>query len=238
MEQLLWLSVLAINLKLFILVFLVLYIKKRLKKQVALRKKYATHKKAFWLTPVVYLCLMAIAYFIFNKSEGVALETNNTIIVLGNPATEDGKPSLILKSRLDHALKVYNQLDVATIIVTGGAVHNEFVEAEVMKNYLAEHNVPAQKIIVEANARNTYENAQFSSKIVDSLQLKRPIIVTSHPHRMRSEKMFSNFISDVVFRTPKPSFFKFLKYFPIYMYETSLIFKLGDGKQLDRKPQT
>lgn len=223
MEQLFWIGIITLNIKIFVLVYFVLYVSRKIKnKQSA--KKYTKAKKALKITPIIYVVLMIIGYFILTKPQEKIKPTDNTIIVLGNPATKDGKPSYMMKVRLNKALDVYNKQNIFTIIVSGSSAHNKFIEAEVMKQYLIEKGVAPNKIITEPKAKNTYENAQYSVQILDSLHLKRPIIVTSHPHALRSEKMFSYFIKDFVIHTPQPTFWEFVKKFPIYMFETVLYF--------------
>ncbi len=119
-----------------------------------------------------------------------------TLIVLGFPANDDGTASEVMKMRLDLALEIYQNKKVSTIIVTGGAVQNSYPEAEVMRNYLIEKGVKSSEIIMEKEAKSTFENAMKARKILKKYGLKNPIIVTTPEHRERAANIFRLFISE------------------------------------------
>lgn len=80
------------------------------------------------------------------------------------------------------------------IILTGGSssVFNKiYYEAEQVSRYLQRFGVDSSKIIVDNDSRNTYENAVICKRIIDSLQIKEPVLlVTSAAHMYRSRKCF------------------------------------------------
>lgn len=119
-----------------------------------------------------------------------------TLIILGFPANADGTPSVLMKYRLDKALKIYNPEKTVAIITTGGAVQNKFEEAVVMKNYLVQKGIPAEKIFAETSAKSTFGNAHYSSKIIKKKNLPNPVIVTSEEHRERAAWTFSLFLKN------------------------------------------
>ena len=221
MDLMLLLGALFFNLHLFVFVFLSLFFVRKFKSG-GKSKKRKIVKKALLITPVLYLFIIIGSYFVFYFKDKPISTPNNTVIILGSPADADGQPGMVLKGRLDQALEIYRKADVKNIIVTGGAVHNTFSEAGVMKNYLVANGVVLKDIIIEEKARNTYENALYTSKILDSLHIQNPIIVTSHPHVKRSKKMFSLFIDNFTMETRQPSFLLFAKLFPVYVFETAL----------------
>jgi len=89
---------------------------------------------------------------------------------------------------------LYHTGKIKKILVTGGngsLLHNYPAEAEYLKKALVANAVPEKDIIVEPLSRNTYENAIFSKKIIDSLQLKPPfLLITSALHMPRSNSVF------------------------------------------------
>lgn len=89
---------------------------------------------------------------------------------------------------------LYHTGKIKKILVTGGngsLLHDYPAEAEYLKNALVANAVPEKDIIVEPLSRNTYENALFSKKIIDSLQLKPPfLLITSASHMPRSIAVF------------------------------------------------
>ncbi len=89
---------------------------------------------------------------------------------------------------------LYHTGKIKKILVTGGGsslLYDYPAEAEYLKNALVANAVPEKDIIVEPLSRNTYENAIFSKKIIDSLQLKPPfLLITSASHMPRSSAVF------------------------------------------------
>lgn len=89
---------------------------------------------------------------------------------------------------------LYHTGKIKKILVTGGSgslLYDYPAEAEYLKNALIANAVPEKDIIVEPLSRNTYENAIFSKKVIDSLQLKSPfLLITSALHMPRSNAVF------------------------------------------------
>jgi uncharacterized SAM-binding protein YcdF (DUF218 family) len=97
--------------------------------------------------------------------------------------------------RFIQTLKLYNQGFIKKILISGGdgsLNQKKPKEADFIYQELIKNKVPAQNIIVENASRNTYENAIYSKKIIDSLELKGPfVLITSALHMPRSEKFFN-----------------------------------------------
>jgi uncharacterized SAM-binding protein YcdF (DUF218 family) len=97
--------------------------------------------------------------------------------------------------RFIQTLKLYNQGIIKKIIISGGdgslqqkgPKEADFVCQEFIKN-----KVPAADVIIENRSRNTYENALYSKKIVDSLGFAAPaVLITSATHMRRSLLLFA-----------------------------------------------
>src|SRR5271155_437737 len=73
----------------------------------------------------------------------------DVIVVLG-AAEYRGRPSPVLKARLDHALDLYRRHLAPYIMTTGGAGGDPvFTEGDVGRDYLTSQGVPPVEIIVE-----------------------------------------------------------------------------------------
>src|SRR5215472_14630415 len=73
----------------------------------------------------------------------------DVIIVLG-AAEYRGKPSPVLRARLDHALELYRRGLAPRILTTGGAGGDPmFTEGGVGRSYLVSKGVPAESTVVE-----------------------------------------------------------------------------------------
>ncbi len=106
------------------------------------------------------------------------------VIVLGAQVKENG-PSLVLQYRLDRTLEIHEMYPDARIIVSGGKGGNEpCTEAEAMKDYLVEHGVPEDLILMEDRSVNTVQNLTFSKALLASEE-DSVGIVTSNFHVFR-----------------------------------------------------
>ncbi len=148
-----------------------------------------------------------------------ATATYDTLIVLGNPAKDDGTPNRILKARLNKALDLYNAGVSKTIIVTGGAAHNFYLESEVMANYLVEHGVDDRHIIQDQISLNTIDNAANCAKIMKAKNLETALIVTSAFHMKRAKLLFEKQNLNVEIVSGKESMFFRLVTLPLYPFE-------------------
>jgi len=124
------------------------------------------------------------------------------IAVLG-AAEYDGKPSPILRSRLDHARALYNRGIAPLIITTGGGGGDEFSEGAVGRDYLMGAGVPENAIIAETKSRNTEESAQRVAVIARANGLHRMVVVSDPTHLFRIHETFAAQGLDVL-TSPRP----------------------------------
>lgn len=96
------------------------------------------------------------------------------IIILGCKIKKDGTLPPLLKGRVDKALEFRNKQLNKTgkdliFIPSGGKGHDEIIsEAEAMKKYLLSQGIKKEKIMIENKSKNTYENINFSNKIINN----------------------------------------------------------------------
>ena len=83
----------------------------------------------------------------------------DAIVVFG-AAEYAGRPSPVLRARLDHALELFARGVAPVIITTGGAAADpSFSEGGVGRDYLVRHGVPDRSVIAETQGRDTSESA-------------------------------------------------------------------------------
>ncbi len=120
-------------------------------------------------------------------------------IVLGGIGKIDAEQNLIefnsSADRLMQALKLYHEKKIKKILITGGSGsirHPEDKEGLYIYRYLKQIAIPDSDIIIESESKNTYENAVFTKKILDSLHLgrKKHVLITSAYHLRRSMAIF------------------------------------------------
>src|SRR6187551_482160 len=74
---------------------------------------------------------------------------SSAIVVLG-AAQYVGRPSPVLRARLDHAIELWRRGLAPRIIFTGGfGEHDTTSEAAVAERYAIDHGVPARAILIE-----------------------------------------------------------------------------------------
>lgn len=82
----------------------------------------------------------------------------DAIVVLG-AAHWDGKPSPVLRARVDHAIGLWRKGMAPTLIMTGGQAPGDTTsEAAVERRYAMSHGVPDTAIRTETRSRNTSES--------------------------------------------------------------------------------
>lgn len=107
-------------------------------------------------------------------------------LVLGNTVQPDGTPSSRLRARLDKTLELYRAGYFPTIIASGGVGKEGFDEAAVMRDYLAEHGVPRDHIIVDSAGTTTFASARNTRQIARQQHFASVFVVTQYFHIPRS----------------------------------------------------
>jgi len=109
----------------------------------------------------------------------------DAIVVLG-AAQYDGRPSPVLKARLDHAIGLWNRRIAAVLIVTGGTGSGDTTsEAAVGRTYARRHGVPDQAILLENEGRTTRESMLAVSRMLERRGDKTAILVSDPFHMLR-----------------------------------------------------
>jgi uncharacterized SAM-binding protein YcdF (DUF218 family) len=123
-------------------------------------------------------------------ASNTSLTRFDAIIVLGNPADSDGNPTPRQLARVTEAVHEYERGVAPRLILTGGAVANRFVEAQVMARTAHAQGIPDSAILVEPQARNTIENACYSVRIMKAHGWRSAEVVSSPSHLPRAAMIF------------------------------------------------
>ena len=106
----------------------------------------------------------------------------DAILVLG-AGLRNGKPSPVLKDRLDTAYKLYEDGYSKKIIVSGDHGKKYYDEVNVMKNYLLDKGVESNNIFMDHAGFSTYDSVYRAKEIFLANNI---IIVTQQFHLYRS----------------------------------------------------
>src|SRR5437879_12869441 len=150
-------------------------------------------RSLLWKAPLVMLVallayLADISIRIGRQSTRDEARPAEVILVLG-AAEYRGRPSPVLKARLDHALVLYRKKMAPSLITTGGAGGDpDFTEGGVGRSYLIEHNVPSEAIIVEPEGETTAHSIAAAGEIMQRMGLTSCLLVSDGYHMYRAKR--------------------------------------------------
>ena len=140
------------------------------------------------------------------QAEAVRDETRpaDALVVFG-AAEYAGRPSPVLKARLDHALALYRRGFAQLIITTGGPGGDpHFTEAGVGRNYLVERGVPPENIVVEEHSSTTAQAVLAVAEVLLRNRMHTCIVVSDGYHLFRIKRhLASRCIT--AYGSPRPS---------------------------------
>jgi uncharacterized SAM-binding protein YcdF (DUF218 family) len=109
----------------------------------------------------------------------------DAIVVLG-AAQYVGRPSPVLRARVDHAVSLWKRGLAPALILTGGiGVGDTTSEAAVARKYAMSKGVPDHAIVLEINGRTTSESIRAVARIMADREQKSVILVSDPFHMLR-----------------------------------------------------
>ncbi len=127
----------------------------------------------------------------------------DVILILG-AAEYRGKPSPVLRGRLDHGLQLYEEKKAPLILTTGGAGGDPvFTEGEVGRAYLIRKGVPSEAIVVESEGDTTAHSIAAAAEIMRRMNLRTCIVVSDGYHIYRAKRMLES-MGFRVYGSPRP----------------------------------
>ncbi len=131
---------------------------------------------AFWIASATAVLVWA------SRDEA---QPAQAIVVLG-AAQYAGKPSPVLRARLDHALDLWNRHLSSLLILTGGTGAGDTTsEAAVGRNYARKRGVPDSAILVENAGRTTSESMRAVAGMLEVRGLQTALLVSDPFHMLR-----------------------------------------------------
>ena len=147
-----------------------------------------------WYTAVIVfaLWLVALGAVIAWGSRDRA-KTSDAIVVLG-AAQYWGKPSPVLRARLDHAVELWHRGLAPRVVLTGGVgVGDTTSEAAVSRKYVIGQGIPDSAILLETTGRTTRESLRSVAAMLQVRDQHRVILVSDPFHMLRLDILARRF---------------------------------------------
>jgi uncharacterized SAM-binding protein YcdF (DUF218 family) len=148
---------------------------------------------AVWLS--VFGWLVFAALIVWAGTLGLVLAAGarpvvqqaDAVLVLG-AAQYNGRPSPVLKARLDHGISLYKRGLAKKMIFTGGVGAGDTLsEGEVSKRYALKQGVPDTAIMVERQGVTSAESVTAAAAQMRQQGLRTALIVSDSYHMLRVE---------------------------------------------------
>ena len=140
----------------------------------------------FLAVAVVYTSSLVMVLVVSQQDQRRPVDA---IVVLG-AAQYNGRPSPVLRARLDHALALYREGLAPIVVVTGGVGRGDTVsEAAVGERYLVAHGVPPGAAAAAGEARTTSASMTALAAWLRPRGMRRVLLVSDpfHMFRLRLE---------------------------------------------------
>lgn len=154
-----------------------------------------------WLSVLLTLVLIGTFFFVIMfglvmvGAHDVIRGDPQVMIVLGCRVMPGGEPSILLQDRLDTALDYLDDHPDMTVVVSGGQGSNEPTsEAACMADYLEEHGVDSDQILLEDQSSNTKENLIYSRELLEEhgiVVLRDEVLVVSNGFHLTRSRMLA-----------------------------------------------
>ncbi len=166
-------------------------------------------KHRWWLRLLLLLLVGVVLLWIVTALEIIhtaslqELHPADAIVVFG-AAEYSGRPSPVLRARLDHALDLFHRGVAPVVITTGGAASDPvFSEGGVGRDYLMHHGVPERSLIAETQGRDTAESAERVAVIMRANGLHSCVAVSDAYHVFRIRKLLEHENVGAIYVAPR-----------------------------------
>jgi uncharacterized SAM-binding protein YcdF (DUF218 family) len=161
------------------------------------------------LIGIAFLVLLTIyGTYLYRQIRELAVRDEaqkaDAIVVLG-AAQYNGRPSPVLKARLDHAYQLYEHGYAPAIITTGGyGPDPNFSEAHVSSQYLVQQGVNPSQIVTEQGSGSTRDSISAAAGLMQAKGWKSAVVVSDGFHLYRLKRMFRD-SGVLAFTSPPPN---------------------------------
>lgn len=173
------------------------------------------------LLPILYFAVTFVQVWRTSRHDGA--RPAEAVIVLG-AAQYDGRPSAVLRARLDHAAELYRRELAPYVVVTGGKAEGDrFTESQASANYLHTKGVPDGAIFREATGRTSWQSLAASARFLRDKGIHDVILVSDPFHAERISGIAGELGLDAVTSPTRSSPIKGLSEFRHMVTETAQV---------------
>jgi uncharacterized SAM-binding protein YcdF (DUF218 family) len=152
-----------------------------------------------WLLFLVLVLSAGLAIFlgltgvrIVREASLQELHPADAIVVFG-AAEYAGRPSPVLRARLDHAYDLFERHLAPVVITTGGAAEDpKFSEGGVGRDYLIHRGIPESDLIAETQGSDTAQSAARVAVILRTNGMHSALAVSDEYHVFRIRKLLEH----------------------------------------------
>jgi len=153
-------------------------------------------RRLLWLVAavalVLVLFLLVTSLRIVREAGKEELRAADAIVVFG-AAEYSGRPSPVLRARLDHAYELFHRGLAPVVITTGGAAADpSFSEGGVGRDYLMHHGIPERNLIAETQGSDTAQSAERVGVIMRANGLRSCLAVSDEYHVFRIKALLQH----------------------------------------------
>jgi uncharacterized SAM-binding protein YcdF (DUF218 family) len=167
--------------------------------------------RCHWFLWLLTLAVGAAVLFLVVTCVGIVHEASrqevhaaDAIVVFG-AAEYSGRPSPVLRARLDHAFDLFQRGVAPVIITTGGAAADpKFSEGGVGRDYLMHRGIPENGLIAETQGTDTAQSAIRVAVIMRANNLRSCVAVSDAYHVFRIRKLLTHEGIEPVYVAPRP----------------------------------
>ena len=156
-------------------------------------RPYGGRRKPVWLLALLAAVLAALLSFavllgvVLSGAHDSITGEPKVMVILGCKVESWG-PSILLQDRLDKALDYLEDHPDLTIVASGGQGLDEHQsEAQCMYDYLTDHGVDGNQILLEDQSHNTWENIRFTQALLvqEGIDTSQMLVVSNGFHLTR-----------------------------------------------------
>ena len=156
-------------------------------------RPYGGRRKPVWLLALLAAVLAALLCFavllgvVLSGAHDSITGEPKVMVILGCKVESWG-PSILLQDRLDKALDYLEDHPDLTIVASGGQGPDEHQsEAQCMYDYLTDHGVDGNQILLEDQSHNTWENIRFTQALLEQegIDTSQMLVVSNGFHLTR-----------------------------------------------------